>query len=81
MDLLTIAGVIVIAWGAIAAFVVMLVAAAGRADRAEERLDGAFAASVPAPLPARVRRQRAVSAARAEQAERQVRTGMRTAIH
>ena len=47
MDLLTIAGVILIAWGAVAAFVVMLVAAAGRADRGEERLDGAFAASVP----------------------------------
>lgn len=78
MDLLTIAGVILIAWGAVAAFVVMLVAAAGRADRGEERLDGAFAASVPPQLSARARRQRAVAAANAE---RPARPGMRTVIH
>lgn len=80
MDLLTITGIVLIAWGAIAVFVVVLVAAAGRADRGEARLDDAFAASVPPQLSARVRRERAVAAA-AARAERPVRSGVRTAIH
>lgn len=80
MDLLTIVGVVLIAWGAIAAFIVLLVAAAGRADRGEARRHDVFAASVPPQLSARVRRERAAAAA-AARAERPARTGVRPAIH
>lgn len=67
MGLAAIAGLIVIAWGAVAALVALLTVAAGRADRSEARQDAAFAASIPSQTPARVRRQRAVAAARSEQ--------------